>query len=321
MADGTKIEWTHRPGTSGETWNPIRARNRETGGVGHFCVHTSPGCEFCYAERLQPRFKNPVRYAAQDQAKVDIFLDDKTLTAPLRWKKPRTVFVCSMTDLYGEWVSDEWLDRIKAVQALTPHHTYIELTKRSGRMREYANADDVDDRIDEICHELPGALDETWHYPAAWPIPNIWLGVSVEDQTRADERIPDLLETPAVVRWISAEPLLGSIDLTSIDCGNDILSALPGGGWRHSLDWIVAGGESGPNARPMHPDWARSIRDQCAAAGVAFFHKQNGEFASCSEVEGPGRHYTFPDGATVRRVGKHAAGALLDGKEHRNWPA
>ncbi len=137
-------------------------------------------------------------------------------------------------------------------------------------------------------------------------LPNVWLGVSVENQKAADERIPLLLETPAAVRFLSCEPLLGPVSLEY-------------DGLRE-LDWVICGGESGPGARPMHPDWARALRDQCATAAVAFFHKQNGEYASVSEVEGPGEHFSFPDGATVRRVGKHRAGSRLDGKECKQFP-
>ena len=108
MGDRSAIEWTDA------TWTPIRARNRETGRVGHFCIHKSPGCANCYAERMQPRFGNPVRFAAQDADKVELFLDEKTLTQPLRWRKPRTIFVCSMTDLFLESVPDEWIDRVFA---------------------------------------------------------------------------------------------------------------------------------------------------------------------------------------------------------------
>jgi len=139
---------------------------------------------------------------------------------------------------------------------------------------------------------------------ATWPLPNVWLGVSVEDQTRADERREDFRNTPAAVKFVSYEPALGYVNWA---------------GWSF-VDQIIGGGESGPNARPSHPQWFRDTRDWCSAEGVHYFHKQNGEYASVSEVEGPGEHYRFPDGATVRKVGKKRAGRLLDGVEHNGFP-
>lgn len=298
MADKTKIEWTEA------TWNPIRARNLETGGVGHFCVHASPGCQNCYSEAFQPRFGNPVRFAAQDAAKVEVFLDEKALTQPLRWQKPRHIFVCSMTDLFGEFVSDEMIDRVFAVMALCPQHTFQVLTKRSARMREYVTANRWQNIMDEQYDLQASGLTGDGPPGEAWPLPNVWLGVSVEDQRRADERVPDLLATPAAVRWLSCEPLLGPVDLTNIAYdGVTETNALSGvhlfsdvsQGTR--LDWIVVGGESGRNARPMHPDWARSLRDQCAAAasssaavgqqkGVPYFFKQWGEWGPDTGPDG-----------------------------------
>lgn len=183
---------------------------------------------------------------------------------------------------------------------------------------------------------LKSAPEGGWAFKE-WPLPNVWLGVSVEDQTRADQRIPDLLATHAAVRWISAEPLLGPVDLQHIEyypgflldglTGKSQDGACPDG---PGLDWIVTGGESGPNARPMHPDWARSLRDQCAAANVPFFFKQWGEWAEVDE--GPYNFLMGPDGerctgsetvngaAPMRKVGKKAAGRLLDGTEHNAMP-
>jgi protein gp37 len=185
-----------------------------------------------------------------------------------------------------------------------------------------------------------------------WPLPNVWLGVSCEDQERADERIPDLLATPAAVRFVSAEPLLGPIDFTDIaNDGDTYLDALRGHSaeecadpitddcWRAGipkLDWIIVGGESGTKARPMHPDWARSIRDQCEGAGVPFFFKQHGQWVPLHAYqggEGPrmvidasGRNVTGTIAAQdhtcamVYRVGKKRAGRLLDGREHNDMP-
>jgi len=291
----TKIEWTD------ETWNPIE----------------------------QPSKASPVWTGK-------LAFDEKALLAPLRWKKPRMVFVNSMGDLFHEDCPDEWIDRVFAVMALCPQHTFRVLTKRSGRMREYF-APQAEDRVMDLAFDFAcskfGRDEAELYYSFGryrWPLPNVWLGVSVEDQQRADERIPDLLATPAAVRWISAEPLLGQVDLKSCwmrrmtlcgecpssDDGTPIDCACAD----ESLDWVVAGGESGKGARPMHPDWARSLRDQCAAADVPFFFKQWGDWASVSEVEGPGRFHLFDDFAASRNVGKKRAGRLLDGVQHDGWP-
>ena len=331
MADGSKIEWTDA------TWNPIRARNRETGGTGHYCVHVSEGCRNCYAERMQPRFRNPVRYAAQDREKVELFLDRKTLEQPLRWREPRMVFVCSMTDLFLEDHTDEWIDSVFAVMALCPQHTFQVLTKRPERMRSYMEG--AEDRIrSETYDDIPpyDAAPEWWERTARneyrlrlnWPLPNVWLGVSIEDQETANGRIPILLETPSAVRFVSAEPLLARVDLRRWmndwgcercgyggshtddhcsecgwvgdsgpaeyapcpDCGEPLSDyyACPKCGATNEtgfgvtitgrtlgqVDWIICGGESGLGGRPMHPDWARSLKRQCQAAGVPFFMKQ-----------------------------------------------
>jgi protein gp37 len=303
----TSIEWTWRPGTKGESWNPIRARNKATGGVGHYCAKVSAGCENCYAERLQPRFNNPVRYAAQDRAKVDIYLDETVLLKPLRWRSPRTIFVCSMSDLFGVWVPDEWLDRIFAVMALCPQHTFQVLTKRPERMRNYLAAwpmNDEPDRITGIACDIAHEFGHGWQGNAGIcerPLPNVWAGTSIEDQATADERIPHLLETPAAVRFVSAEPLLGPVDFTALDTGSgwiDVLQSyirypiIPEGHFQSepidwpSLDWVIAGSESGRNARTCDLAWIRSMRDQCAAARVAFFWKQHAE---------RGRKISMPD--------------------------
>lgn len=301
MSDGTKIEWTEA------TWNPIRALNLGTGGIGHFCVHKSPGCKNCYAEGFQPRFNNPIRFAAQDRDKVQIFLDEKVLSQPLKWRKPRMIFVCSMTDLFGEFVTDEMLDRIFAVMALCPQHTFQCLTKRSDRMREYLSANDAATQIGMQVIDINGGLPD--HVVSAikgrsfFPLKNVWAGVSVEDQQRAEERIPDLLATPAAVRWLSCEPLLGPVDLRNIpmpddpraQCSEIYLDALTGYhrgtvgagdiDGRSSLppvleplDWVVVGGESGRGARGSTDEveeWMRSLRDQCSLTGAKFFGKQN----------------------------------------------
>jgi protein gp37 len=184
----------------------------------------------------------------------------------------------SMTDLFGEWVSDETLDRIFAVMALCPHHVFQVLTKRAERMRDYCKRlgrHNTDDRVSLVLKEMAKAgkipADTACWYTlgdVGWHLQNVWLGVSVEDQPRADERIPVLLDTPAAVRWVSVEPMLGPVDL------NGWVFPVVAGGSR--VDWVVAGSESGPGARPCDLDWVRGIRDQCSAAGVAFFWKDAG---------------------------------------------
>jgi protein gp37 len=271
MADGTRIEWTDA------TWNPI------TG-----CSVVSPGCTNCYAMKLAgTRLKHhPSRKGLTTLTKAGPVWNGKLrfnegwLDQPLRWREPRMIFVCAHGDLFHEAAPDEWIDRVFAVMAMSTQHTFQVLTKRPERMQEYLEAGPI--RREAIIGQMHmlGA-----HFAAIpWPLPNVWLGVSVERQQEADERVPILLGTPAVVRWISAEPLLGPVDLTTIDVSGD--REIAPLGWNHlgrlaegepegpRLDWVVVGGESGKDARPMHPDWARSLRDQCSAAGVPFFMKQ-----------------------------------------------
>jgi protein gp37 len=330
----TKIEWTDK------TWNPIRARNKATGGTGHYCVKVSDGCRNCYAETFQPRFKNPIRYAAQDRAMVDIFLDEKTLLAPLRWKKPRMVFVCSMTDLFAEWVPDDWIDQVFAVMALTPQHTYQVLTKRPERMRDYLVNDATYWRIS--CAQsrggmgfAPGQINHENDAFQPWnrPLRNVWAMTSVEDQPSANARIPQLLATPAAVRGISLEPMLGPVDLTNIDTmaikGCERINALTGEGMDflgtpvrtipNRIHWVIVGGESGPGARPIFPDWAHDIRDQCSAAGVAFFFKQWGDYLPAGERRADGQLWKPLCGSYLRAT-KSMTGRLLDGREYNQLP-
>ena len=337
----SKIEWTD------ETWNPLRG-----------CTRVSAGCEGCYAEGISARFSGP-GMAFEGVAKMvhgkphwtgQIKLVPEKLAEPLRWRKPRMVFVNSMSDLFHEGVPDEFIDQVFAVMALTPQHTYQVLTKRPERMAEYMKAlYAMERRVGDAAYELLNAgveqADRSTLRPMALfqhafksSFPNVWLGVSVEDQATADERIPHLLNTPAAVRFVSYEPALGTVDFTTICTGWYFIDALRG--YRYydegparadcpSLDWIICGGESGPNARPMHPDWARSVRDQCAEAGVPFFFKQWGEFLPigqsspgfpCAEAD-PEMAVTIEELNDHRsRVGKKAAGHLLDGVAHRGFP-
>lgn len=329
MGDRTGIEWTEA------TWNPV---------VG--CSLKSPGCTNCYAMgqaarivRMTPssHYEGTVQSSKAGPVWTGVLkpAPEHITLQPLRWRRPRFVFVNSMSDLFHEAVPDDLIDRVFAVMALCPQHTFQILTKRPERMRAYLSA--------ARSHPVGmAALDQTMKSHAqdprstiganvklqgdiahlsVWPLPNVWLGVSVEDQRRADERIPLLLETPAAVRWISAEPLLGPLALSSYLLGEEQHGMVGQQiGWRPPLDWVVIGGESGHEARPMLPDWARAVRDQCATAEVPFLFKQWGEWVSVSEVAGPGAHHTFPDGSTVRRVGKKAAGRRLDGELHDAYP-
>jgi protein gp37 len=362
----TKIEWT------GKSWNPLRARRKSDGKVGHFCVKVSAGCKGCYAERQNGWTGTHVPYALDKLDQVEVYVDADALRDPLRWRKPTMIFPCSMTDLFADFYTDEMIDQVMAVMALCSEHTFQILTKRPERMLRYMldsarDARAINDEDLRFRYYLKfGALG------AQWPLPNVWLGVSVENQAAADERIPILLKTPAVVRWISAEPLLGLIKLPFLDgdCSHPHLNgvdqlrgdckmwkcqACEGFAreksisshqfqWQAPLDWVVVGGESGAAARPMHPDWALSLRDQCKDAGVAFFFKQWGEWApgACAE-SAPKRteraawffnsEWDFAaltpkesaemyrdDEPDVYRLGKHQAGRLLDGVEWSEYP-
>ncbi|RJO72887.1 MAG: phage Gp37/Gp68 family protein [Myxococcales bacterium] len=334
MAENSKIEWTD------SSVNPIRARNRKASKTGHFCIHVSPGCANCYSERFQTRFGNPVRFAAQDASKVGMFLDEAALLMPLRWRKPRRIFWNSMTDLFGDWVPDDWIDRHLAVMALAPQHTFQILTKRPERMRAYMTDPGVAQRVyDQVCDlALTDARDITLvliadpeHEPHAppgrrirlgvWPLPNVWLGVSVENQEWADRRRDDLAAL-AAAGWntfVSYEPALGPIDWR---------------GWEF-LRWLISGGESGPKARPSHPDWHRAARDFCAAHGIPYFFKQWGSYAP-ARTDGIGFVTDDDDGSVtpaihvarcrmrgdfcMARVGKSRAGRLLDGREWNEVP-
>lgn len=352
MSENTKIEW------SDDTLNPIRAMRTEADGTirtGWHCEHVSEGCRNCYAESINRRLGTGLEFKPANLAHitrdgklvgdVTVYLDDEMLLRPLKRKRPRRIFFCSMTDLFADFVSDAIIDRCFAMMALAQQHTFQVLTKRSKRMREYFTDPMREVRIGmqvtDIHRSLTGSPVSEW---SGLPLPNVRLGVSAEDQHTANERLPDLLFTLAAVRFVSLEPLLGPIDLTRVNpspsdfgtCTNsgDVLRGTYSiertypperaraliGSLGAKIHQVITGGESGPNARPSSPVWFRSIRDQAEAAGVALLHKQNGEFASVSEVAGPGRHHTFEDGTTVRRVGKKAAGRLLDGVEHNGEP-
>ncbi|AYM13099.1 phage Gp37/Gp68 family protein [Agrobacterium tumefaciens] len=379
MADGTDIEWTDA------TWNPI------TG-----CSVVSPGCTNCYAMKLAgTRLKHTAsRKGLTSPSKSGpvwngaVKFNEGWLRQPLEWKRPRMIFVCAHGDLFAENVPEEWIDRVFAVMAVASRHTFQVLTKRPERMLAYLNNQPfVRRRWESIIHEELGR-----HTVSPPPVlPNVWAGVSAEDQSRADERIPLLLQTPAAMRWVSIEPMLGGIDLLKSTGGTLWMGGQRGcsGAHRHhgqrgevihdrlhetdptlphhhhdercgkGIDWVVLGGESGPKARPMHPLWAQSIRDQCQQADVPFFFKQWGawkpvpwkldrdkdetdaEYVERSERECStfaisqsgyliemdhkpwswARVLPAPSSHhSVKPVGKKAAGRLLDGIVHDAFP-
>lgn len=393
----TKIEWCD------ETWNPIR-----TADSGYHCTKLSEGCQNCYAERMNKRFGNLKPF---DNAPAEFVLNQKQLHKPLHWEKPRRVFVQSMGDLFHEDVPFMVIAKVFRIMHTSKHHTFMVLTKRPKRMKEF----------------IEWFIGPEWR--GAWPqeYPHVWLGVTCENQTRADERIPVLLQIPAAKRFVSVEPMLGSVDLTkwimprtpftpenapetweeyiwpdwvpdivrnSIEnfwsqagrkpkdwAENAINNDSPPFGmemvykdshddapvygkwvfaWNnmgrlvgehgevfypsiprtslfdatryywHSLHWIICGGETGPGARPIHPDWARSLRDQCQVAGTPFFFKSWGNYCAPSQMpEDTYRGWDYHHGTencwqeddpTPWEVGKKAAGHLIDGQEWRQFP-
>lgn len=335
VGDKTGIEWTDA------TWNPT------TG-----CDQVSPGCDHCYALTQAKRLKAMGQPDYQTDGRPEtsgpgfgLAMHPHRLDQPLRWTKPRRVFVNSMSDLFHPRVSDEFIARVWAVMALAEQHTFQVLTKRPKRMRALLSSNAFTDAVIDIAADHP-LLDQRaargqWPltgWDATFPLPNVWLGTSVEDQTRANDRVPVLLDTPAAVRFLSCEPLLGPVELMFSRCAEH---DFPGGFCiscpnRQRLDWVIVGGESGKDARPMQPDWARSLRDQCATAGVAFHFKQWGEWAPTTRHgigvlsdprEAYGEHvfdskYTeFKWRRILRRVGKKAAGRELDGRTWDEYPA
>jgi protein gp37 len=299
MSGTTSIEWADK------VWNPV------TG-----CNKVSQGCKNCYAKTLHDMrhkaylagAKLPKQYAVPFET---VQLHPDRLDDPLHWRKPARIFVNSMSDLFHPNVPDEFIDEIFGIMELCTWHTFMVLTKRPERMLKLTKGTES-------------------FFPE-----NVWLGVSVEDQKAADERIPLLLQTPAEVRFVSCEPLLGEVDLNIGVCpecggcgetswhyfqddGMDTCDACGGNGTAvDKLDWVIVGGESGPGARPMHPKWALDIRNQCVEAGVPLFFKQWGEWKLIRDAgEDP-----MPENERLwERVGKKAAGRLLGGREWSDFP-
>lgn len=305
MAENTRIEWCDA------TFNPW------TG-----CQHVSPACDHCYAEAQAKR--SPATFGGWGPHAERKRTSESYWRQPLLWNKRAAkdgrrarVFCASMADVFDNQVPAEWREDLWALIHDTPHLDWLLLTKRPGN----------------IGRMLPPAF---MLGNAPWPWPNVWLGTTVENQEEADRRIPMLVSVPARVRFLSCEPLLGPVNLTDFNWDG-----------RPPVDWVIAGGESGPHARPSHPDWFRVLRDQCVAAGVPFFFKQWGEWGGATTLflnrdAGTLTPYRVtastersnidsivyeagrgPDQSAelLSRVGKKAAGALLDGAEHRAWPA
>lgn len=300
MSTQTNIEWCD------STFNPW---------IG--CTKVSPACDHCYAERSTPSRTLGVSWGPHAERRRTSVAN---WNLPLRWEaeaaafleqhgRRRRVFCASLADVFDNAVDPEWRADLWKLIVRTPSLDWLILTKRIGVVRAW---------------------------PFGWP-PNAWLGISVVNQEEVDRDVPKLLAIPVRTRFLSMEPLLGTVDLSPFfwgrheaveticqncprdadcECGYHTRRAMK----MSSIDWVIVGGESGPDARPMHPDWVRSIRDQCAAAGVPFLFKQWGEFVSVSEVEGDGRHHSFDDGTTLRRVGKKQAGRSLDGVFHDGYP-
>lgn len=284
MGDRSKIEWTDA------TWNPV------TG-----CMKVSAGCKYCYAERLVGRFDKLHGFVPFE--KVECHAD--RLEQPMRWKKPRRIFVVSLGDLFHEQVPADFIQEVFEVMSACPQHTFQVLTKRP-------------ERIGPVLFGEEGRF----YLGGGDYLPNVWIGTSIEDQSTADRRIPLLMASGWIgVTWVSVEPMLGPVDLSSF------LSTFRGVGI-HNPQWIVLGGESGPKARPMHPEWVRSVRDQCVAAGVPFLFKQWGEFCPPSQMpEDTFQRWDVHHGTETGinreaswRCGKKAAGRLLDGDLWDQYP-
>lgn len=298
------------------------------------CTTVSPGCEHCYAERDWPRLANNRRVPIYfGRPFADVQFHPERLQQPLSWRgRPRMIFVPSMGDLFHAAIPDQAIQAVFGLMAATPQHTYQVLTKRPERLQVFLRAADHGDAGSwrEALRQFgcEGVSRDLAHAP--WPPRNIWLGVTVENRRHGVPRIDQLRQVPAAVRFLSVEPLLedlGTLDLTGIA-------------------WVIVGGESGPHARPTHPEWVRAVRDQCARAAVPLFFKQWGEWLPGDQLGALGvslgevqrapfgalsasgswdlGHYPLPSLAdsTIQmlRLGRRHTGSLLDGQEHRQFP-
>jgi protein gp37 len=333
MAANSAIEWTDA------TWNPTRG-----------CSMVSEGCANCYAMKVAHRFRGPglpyegLTSALSGKWNGKVALVHDMLGEPLRWRKPRRIFVDSMSDLFHEKVPFEFIDKVFAVMAACPQHTFQILTKRPERMAKFYNRKSIPldafcDALNAVAKAKPGTTGKGFNVDGSWRLDHVWIGTSVENQAAAEERIPHLLRCPAAVRFLSCEPLLEAVDLRqwlgsvlpSVHCqSNDCIDG---------VGLVISGGESGKGARPAHLNWFRDLRDQCEAAGVAYFFKQHGEWAAQDVSSGPiivsgngsklrvigidGKEASPQNGpyCLTAKVGKKAAGRLLDGVTHDAMPA
>jgi len=343
MGDNSTIEWTEA------TWNPV-----------HGCQPVSPGCANCYAEEMTARLEamGQASYAGLTRPgfaggrKLRVWTGDfrevpAVLDQPLRWTRARTIFVCSMSDIYGEGVSDEYIAAVWGIMLTAWWHTFQVLTKRADRLVQWFDwltqsaADANAGRgMSPAARCLVEAQRRCQHpllrqitpelLATPWPLPNVWVGTTVEDRRHGIPRIAALRSIPAWVRYLSMEPLL--------EDPGDISEHLHTGQAAAPLDWVIVGGESGRHGRPMHPDWVRGVRDQCQAAGVPFLFKQWGRYVPRDQTAlpcPPGRWGSLSrsgvwrlgvlpresdDEVVLYDVGKKAAGRLLDGRTWDEMP-
>jgi protein gp37 len=298
VAENSAIEWTHH------TFNHVRG-----------CTKVSDGCKNCYAETLSGR--NPKTLGEWGPKGKRVIASESYWKEPLRWNKEaeqagerRRVFCATLADVFEgpeTMPADSLEDVERARHRLfrlivdTPHLDWLLLTKRPENFRTLAPMNWQD--------ECPS---------------NVWIGTSVENQQAADERIPHLLNVPAKVRFLSCEPLLGPVEFSNVTNRSDCVSVL-GKPAMEGIHWVICGGESGPKARPMHMQWARSLRDQCQAAGVAFHFKQWGEWVPTVQAmevcnQGGWKFYSPPGDCVMMKVGKKAAGRMLDGRTWDEFP-
>lgn len=299
----TSIEWAHK------TWNPV------TG-----CSKVSEGCAHCYGERMAKRLAG--RYGYPKDKPFAVTSHPDKIYEPLHWREPKTIFVCSMGDLFHEDVPFLRIATVFGVMHTAKQHRYLLLTKRPQRMKEF----------------FEWFTGPFWR--GAWPeeYGHVWLGVTAENQQRVDERIPILLQIPAAVHFVSYEPALGPIDFSKWvwrdigwqnaggpnECPHGYAAGVPCPKCTPRVDLIIAGGETGPGARPPHPNYFRQTRDQCKEAGVPFFFKGWGDWCPSDQEHLAeylsGTAAVFDPPGTMRRVGKKRAGRLLDGVEHNEFP-
>lgn len=318
MSSQSDIEWTDT------TWNPVAG-----------CAKVSAGCKHCYAETMAAR--HALMSAAQGRTSPYLPVVDaerrrwrgnfvtlpERLADPLSWRKPRRVFVNSMSDLFGEGVPFEYIAAVFGLMAATPRHTYQVLTKRPARMVEFFEHTERFS-LGPLAYCRMRANPYVEEAPGPWPLPNVWLGVSAEDQATADERIPLLLQVPAAVRFISAEPLLGPIELHHEWLVGRILAggaAIPAAR-APALDWIIVGGESGPGARRCDLTWLRDVVRSCSAAGVDCFVKQVGAHPTLDGIARGQARGTFV-GDTLARITNRKGADPSEWPEYlriREWP-